>query len=179
METAQHIADRLGMTVEPLDFMREIRWGSVDGEEIPLKGHPWFTTDTMVREGKDLWDQAWEDSEIFCRNKVVECVRNVQCGMEAWLATLGYSREGLYFRANSGTDKTYLLAAHGGSSIAAMAYMLNLPFPLAIKLIRPDFTAITVLSLNGEEGSLVCPEIELMNDARHIESILPEKTFEN
>ena len=39
-ETARHVADTLGLTVVPCDFMREISWGSVDGEPLDFNGHP-------------------------------------------------------------------------------------------------------------------------------------------
>jgi len=46
-------------------------------------------------------------------------------------------------------------------------------------LTQLDFTAITVLHFLHEEGTLVCPKIELMNDARHIDGLESPEFFGN
>ena len=60
------------------------------------------------------------------------------------------------------------LFSHGGSSVAVMARMFNLPFIQACSAITPNFTGITVVTLPNQEGALVCPRFEILNDARHI-----------
>lgn len=77
-ETAKHIAAPLGMEVETCDFMREIKWGSVNGEPIFQNGHPWFTADDMVAQGLNVMDRDWAEKEPFCNNKVVAHVQNVR-----------------------------------------------------------------------------------------------------
>jgi len=39
------------------------------------------------------------------------------------------------------------------------------------KTIQPKFTAISVVTLEGDEGALICPAMELLNDARHTNGI--------
>ena len=51
VQTAEHIAAVHGMEVIPYDFIRELNWGSVNGEPLPDNGHPWLTVDAMVRAG--------------------------------------------------------------------------------------------------------------------------------
>ena len=179
METAEHIAARFGAEVEGLEFMREIKWGSVDEQPLAHNGHPWFTVDDMVIAGQDIWEADWEQEEPFCKNKVISNIRMIRAEFDRWLETLGYVREGKYYRVRGGSDETYLLASHGGSSMVAIAHILNLPFPLACKIIRPDFTAITVLYFKNAEGELVCPEIERMNDAGHIAGMETQIKFDN
>ena len=48
METASHLAEALHLPVTGCEFMREINWGSVDGEPLFADGHPWDTVDRMV-----------------------------------------------------------------------------------------------------------------------------------
>ena len=38
VETAQHIGAKLGLSCHQCDFMRELNWGSANGEEIVLEG---------------------------------------------------------------------------------------------------------------------------------------------
>ena len=69
---------------------------------------------------------------------------------------------------------TIVLVSHGGASSAALARLFNLPFPFVCSAICPDYTAVTVVALFGEEGALTAPKFELMNDARHIAGIKRE-----
>ena len=47
METASYQAQAHDLELIPLDFMREIGWGSIDGEPIAHEGHPWFLADDI------------------------------------------------------------------------------------------------------------------------------------
>ena len=97
-ETAEHIASPLGLEIEICEFMREIDWGSADGTPIFNNGHPWFTVDRMVSEGQDVTDALWDQQDPFCKNRVVDRVKHVGAGFDEWLKSLGYAREGLYYR---------------------------------------------------------------------------------
>ena len=125
LETAGYLADITGLTVQPCDFMREINWGTMDGEPLYEDGHPWTTADRMVAQGESLLDPQWKEKEPFRRNKVVQCVANVAAGTDEWLATLGYTREGLYYRAGKDTAHTVAVFGHGGASTAILAHLLN------------------------------------------------------
>ena len=177
METASHLADALHLPVTGCEFMREINWGSVDGEPLFADGHPWDTVDRMVAQGESLVDPDWQNSETFRRNRVVQCVEKVAAGTDAWLATLGYTREGLYYRAGKDTKHTIAAFGHGGASTAILAHLFNLPFPFVTSTMGPDYTGITIVELPDEEGALVKPRLEMLNDARHIRGLTVENYF--
>lgn len=177
-QTAEHIASPKGMEVELLDFMREISWGSINGDEIYMNGHPWRTVEKMVSENQSLLSPEWRTEEAFCNNKVKLHADKVAENLDAWLATLGFVREGDYYRVGKPKYDTILLASHGGSSSAALAHLFNLPFPYLCYTVCPNFTAITVVTLHGEEDSLISPRFELVNDATHIRGITTENVFE-
>ena len=177
METASHLAEALHLPVTGCDFMREINWGSVDGEPLFAEGHPWDTVDRMVAQGESLMDPDWQNSETFRRNRVVQCVEKVAAGTDAWLATLGYTREGLYYRAGKDTKRTIAAFGHGGASTAILAHLFNLPFPFVTSTMGPDYTGITIVELPDAEGALVKPRLEMLNDARHIRGLTVENYF--
>ena len=177
METASHLADALHLPVTGCEFMREINWGSVDGEPLFADGHPWDTVDRMVAQGESLVDPDWQNSETFRRNRVVQCVEKVAAGTDAWLATLGYTREGLYYRAGKDTKRTIAAFGHGGASMAILAHLFNLPFPFVTSTMGPDYTGITIVELPDEEGALVKPRLEMLNDARHIRGLTVDNYF--
>lgn len=177
METASHLAEALHLPVTGCEFMREINWGSVDGEPLFADGHPWDTVDRMVAQGESLVDPDWQNSETFRRNRVVQCVEKVAAGTDAWLATLGYTREGLYYRAGRDTKRTIAAFGHGGASTAILAHLFNLPFPFVTSTMGPDYTGITIVELPDAEGALVKPRLEMLNDARHIRGLTVDNYF--
>ena len=58
METAQHTAVKLGLEITKCDFMREIHWGSLDGEPILEGGHPWKIAQSFASNDKTLTDNG-------------------------------------------------------------------------------------------------------------------------
>ena len=95
--------------------------------------------------------------------------------MDLWLAELGYTREGEYYRVGNVKYHTIVVVSHGGASSAALGHLFNLPLPFMFSAICPDYTAVTIVSLSEKEGALVAPKFELANDARHIAGIEEEK----
>lgn len=168
-ETALHTARLLSKDVTKLDFMHEIKWGSSDGKEIYNEGHPWDTSLYAVSLGHSLMDEEWTRNKPFANNIVFSEIERVAEESDKWFEILGYKREGANYRViGDDTNKTIALFSHGGSSSALLSRLLNLPFFYLCRAICPDFTAITVLSLSDEKGSLTTPMIELANDSRHI-----------
>ena len=178
LETAEHTARRLGLEVIPCDFMREIGWASIDGEPILANGHPWRLSEALAAQGRDLTDPLWTEKEPFSKSRLVACCDTVARGLDAWLETLGYRREGNYYRVLGGGPGTVAMFSHGGSSIAAMAHLFNIPFPLLIGLHPIGFTGITAVSLSDGAGELVFPKL-LSSDAEHIAGLEAELVFNN
>ena len=175
VETAEHIAARFqNPPLVQLDFMREIRWRTPG---VIHDGQPWKIAADCVKEGMTLHDPAWRETGPFSACNVVAEEEKIRQGFDVWMAELGYIREGEYYRVKGGTEDTVLLVSHGGSSSVVLAHLLNLQLPLLCKVLRPNFTAITVVRLGGEEGELVSPTVELANDARHIAGMTAEEFF--
>ena len=176
-ETAEHIAEKHGLPVTTYDFMREIGWGSLDGQTLFQNGHPWFTIDDMIAKGENLIDPDWALGERFHNNEVTLHTRRVVEGFDAWLASLGYMREGNYYRVVRKNTENIVMTSHGGASCTAIGHLFSLPFPLATAIISANYTGITIITMNGEEGDLILPRFEMMNDAKHIEGIEAAQYF--
>ena len=178
-ETAEHIAVYHDLPVETFDFIREIGWGSIDGTELFKNGHPWFTVDDMIANGESLHDPEFEKNPRFSNNKVIYDVKRIGDGFDEWLLDLGYKREGEYYRVLRKNDDNVIMVSHGGASSAALAHLFSLPFLLTLSIVRADYTAITIVSLEGEEGQLALPKFDMMNDSKHIQGIEAETYFGN
>ena len=170
-ETAAATADLLKRPVQTLDYMRELHWGSIDGTPLPSDGHPWDLADLMAEEGWDLTNPGWREHPYFRNNQVTANVDLVAKRTDEWLRTLGYEREGAFYRCvrPDNRQKTVALFSHGGSSAAAIGHILNLPFPYACGLFHLEFTGITIIRLDRNPGSRRLPCLELANDGRHIQ----------
>ena len=178
VETAEHIAARHNLPVESFDFMREIRWGSIDGEPLPHKGgYPWAVANAMVENGETLMDPNWAEEGAFANNSVKYLVQNIAVEFDKLLETLGYVREGEYYRVTRDNSETVAMVSHGGSGTAVLAHLFNIPFPMCCNMIRMDFTGITVVKFTGEEGTLTAPRFEILTDNRHIGNIDSEIVF--
>lgn len=180
IETAQYTAKKLGLPVVPVDFMRELEWHSKTDAPIFKGGNPWWIAEDMVLNGENLFDWNWAASSRFSDSVLGDRVNVVTEGLDSWLETLGYAREGHHYRVISDhADQTVAMFSHGGSSSAALSHLLGLPFPWALQVIRMDFTSVIIVDLDNEKGSLTFPRLTLLNDARHIERINTELFFGN
>lgn len=170
-QTAEETAKILGLEPIVLDFMHEIHWGSADGTPVFADGHPWHIADEMASQGWDLTDRGWKSHPFFVHNRAVAEVEKVERGIDGWLASLGYEREGAYYRCVREDEEQHTVAlfSHGGSSSAAMGRILNLPFPYMCAVLHLPFTGITVIRLDRHPGSLRLPVLELAGDGKHIQ----------
>lgn len=179
VETAQHIAKRHGLPVKSFEFMREIKWWPLDGQPLEHKGYPWTVVSHMVNNGEDIMSPNWANEPRFENNGTKFLVQNIGKEFDKLLAELGYTREGAYYRVSRENTETVAMVSHGGASSAVLAHLFNLPFPFLCGCLRPNFTAITVVKLEGEPGTLVTPRFEIANDSRHIDGIESETVFGN
>ena len=188
-ETAGYVAEKYGLPIVKCEFMREISWGSVDSEPLFLDGHPWSTVDNMVEKGESILNPNWASEEPFVRNKMVGYAENIAAALDGWLKTLGYTREGLYYRvagkaavnddgSRINTAKTIVAFGHGGAGSAIFSHLFNLPYPFVCTTMNQDYTGITIVELPDTPGALIKPRFEIMNDARHIHDFKIENIYD-
>lgn len=180
VQTAEYTGRPFGLEVIKCDFMREIGWGSVDGEPMYGNGQPWAISERYVSEGKSICNKDWQTAELFNNNIVVACYRTVADGLDEWLSSLGYKREGDYYRVTGeNVYKNVAMFSHAGSSSAALSHMFNIPFPQICGIIDIECTSVTVVELSGEPGALVTPRFRIVNDAKHTEGISVNNFYGN
>ena len=172
-QTAQPFAELSGLkTIHTLEFMQEIRYGRADA--LYQSGNPWACAIDLMLRGADLQDPNWRDLPEFKDNVATIDIDKVMAGTDEWLSTLGYEREGLYYRCKTEDDRkrVFVLFSHGGSSTALLSRVLNIPFPhLCMVFGHLPHTSITSLRFNREPGSLSMPVLEYAVDVRHLNSM--------
>lgn len=166
-ETATYAAQRLGMGITKLDFMREIAWGGEEG--LYCDGHPWICADDMfVRDGLSPCDDLWKEHRHFKNNRVLHCLDDVSAEFDRLLERHGYSREGRLYRCVRENLETVAVYSHQGSSSVVISHLLGLSFAYFCAVCPLELTSVSVLSLNAPVGETAVPKIEILNDARHI-----------
>ena len=171
-QTAQAFLDASGIAdMKILDFIQEIRFGQ-EGALYDNKWNPWLGVYALEKEGKDLQNPAWREYPVFKDNFATIDADKIAIETDKWLATLGYEREGLYYRCTSKNEKTIAIFCHGGSSAAFMARVLNQSFAyMCGVLMKFPHTTINVLRFEDNPGELTLPIIEILNDARHLKDV--------
>lgn len=177
-ETALHTARPLGLEIQTCEFIHELVWGSIDEKPVFGNGQPWKIVSQMTSEGKSLTLRDWQTNEAFARSKLVSGTQYVAECIDQWLQALGYTREGEFYRVGENTNKTVAMFSHCGSSTAALAHMLNIPFPQLCSIFQPKYTSVTAISLSDVPGSLTVPKIQIMNDYRHTENLMVANRYE-
>ena len=168
-ETADAYMKLSGTTrIQELPFMREIRYGRE--EALYESGNPWLIADRLTAEGCDLRDPSWIELPDFTDNTAVTDIDNICKEADRWLSTLGYGREGLYYRNNRTVhnEQTIAVFCHGGSTTAFISRVLNQEFPYMCATLHIGHTGITVLRFDRKPGSLAMPILELVNDTGHL-----------
>lgn len=178
LETAGYTARKLGLPITEFDFMREIGWGTLEGEPLYRDGHPWDNADRMVLENIPLADPDVFEKEPFCRNQTREYVKMIAKEADAWLSSLGFDREGHYYRCRGEKYQTIAAFGHGGASAAMFSHLFNLPFLFVCHSMGIHYTGITAVTLKNQPGQLVTPCFEIFNDARHIAGLEIRNVFD-
>ena len=130
-QTAQHFSKASGISnIQILDFIKEIRFGR-EGELYDKKWNPWLGVAALVKDSQNLQTPDWREYPIFKDTYSTIDSDKIAVESDKWLATLGYEREGIYYRCTRKDDaeKTIAVFCHGGSSSAFMAHVLNQTFP--------------------------------------------------
>lgn len=170
-ETAQFTADRVGLDVIPLDFMRELRWGEKDdSSELFDNGHPWGTAEQLSQnEGFDLLRDDWRANKYFSGNIVLDSIQKVEDGLSSWIEQFGYRflDNGKLYCVRECND-IVAIYSHGGSGAAALAKLFDLPFPYVCLTFAMNFTSITVVNIPSEPGKVVLPRLGRLNDDSHV-----------
>lgn len=176
-ETAEHTAAKLGLPVTELDFIHEISSGrpEITDREENLKYTAWLGADLMVyNEGADLLKVDWDNNPVWGGNRFKHSYERVVAGLDPWLETFGFKREGACYRclrSPSAPPERPAVFAHAGSISCVIAHLLNLPAPFVTGHFHLQCTGITVFDFEEREGSLITPRIRRLNDADHIRGL--------
>ena len=169
VQTAQATATRLGLAItERLPFMDE-KWTPIHNFSFTYD-HPWAEADALAEEGVSLFDLDMSKTQWFGAPERLAYDEDMCVAFDGWLSTLGYEREGQYYRCTTENENVIALFSHGGSSSRVMAHLMNLPYIYFCHMFHLGHTSICIFDFKGAVGDIVTPKARLINDTKHIES---------
>ena len=168
METAGYTAKKTGLDVHPCDFIREIDWG-VKEEISPIyDGNPWDRAERFIKGGECPSAPDWRANTLFAETKTPESLNKLGDGLDDWLKTLGYTREGYCYRVGKVEHKTVAMFCHGGAFAAAISHLFSVPMPFSLMCIPFNQSGIVEIMLSGREGELAIPQIHKVHNVQHL-----------
>ncbi len=171
-ETASYTADKLGLTIEKLDFMHEIGWGNPSGDEIMKEGHPWTLGYKMFCETADCRKlDKWREHPYFKDNKCIEYYDRIAAGIDGLIEQFGYIRKDDRYFCVRENRETIALFSHGGSGACALSHILNINFIYMISAMTYGLCSVSVIGFpSSDVNFFTVPRINLFNDMAHVPS---------
>jgi broad specificity phosphatase PhoE len=145
METARPAAERHGLTVEPLEELREKRFGDWEG----------LTQTELERDYAELWHRYHTERDL---NAIVP-------NGETWPQVLSRMASALMtiLRDHPGPEDAVLVVGHGGSGRAIILQALQATLPTLLRL-HLDNASLSQMDFYGKAES----RIVLLNDTSHL-----------
>lgn len=171
METAGHLAKRIGKEIHPEPWAREIEHyaKTADGGLCQLVSiDPSFTSSPEIEAMGD----AWPSHPRFNGEDIVrETVATIEQGMADFLRRQGYVLEGNRFRAldpEHPNEKNIALFCHAGSFLVMTAYLLRIPQLTAWHSFFMYQAAYTWCNFACTEGGYAVPRYYAVNQTHHL-----------
>ncbi len=167
-ETAAHLADKLGKSIEILPWAHEIEHYGEDGRggvTMAVSMDPSFLRSPELAEMGDDWAKhpAFRD-EAGAR----EMVNKVYCGMHDLLGKYGFVEDGDRFRIESFSDKNVALYCHAGTFLIITEYLLRMPVRYAWSSFFTWQTGITWVNFPNLESGYTVPRLYTMGKTDHL-----------
>lgn len=181
VETASYTAKLHGLDVQKLDFMHEIDWGGLPGEDgsrVPLEfdGHPWTLGYQLLTEHPELIGSPdWRAHHYFRDNCCMQYFERIPQGFDTFLAQFGLVRRDGLYECTRACEDTVALFAHGGSGAVMFAHVLNLPFPFVLTSMPYGVCSVSALTFESKPGQMVIPRLSLFNDMQHLDQVKTER----
>ena len=147
VQTAEHFAEKAGLPIRILEFMREIEGGPVLNGNLP--------------EPEELSAEFFEDYA-----RVTE-------GFDNWMKELGYQRQGRHYRCTAPNEETIALFSHAIAGKSVLSHVMGMPPNMGVGYFRVSHTGITIVEWKGEVGDIMIPSIRTVNDHSHLVGVVP------
>ncbi|MBR2529309.1 MAG: histidine phosphatase family protein [Blautia sp.] len=169
-ETAKPTLERLNMTAQEYDWLREfdvrriLRPDCPDKRSIPWD---WLPQDWLAEEvffDKD----RWASQEVMAEAGVGEYYDAVTRQFDELMASFGYQRENKYYHVEESNQKTLVFFCHLGVQCVILSHLMNVsPMPLWHGISMPPSSVTTLVTEERRKGTAVFRALSI-GDISHL-----------
>jgi probable phosphoglycerate mutase len=174
IETAEHVAVRLGMDLQRLGFIHEISYGphGSSGEE-KIRHSPWKAPKMLIENDVATSKFDPRDWWAYKGTRLEEADARVCNGFDGWLAeNCGFVREGTRYICERENKDEILMFCHGGTISCLIGHFMNIGVIGACATFRLFPTSITTVEFRSDPGAPVLPLLRGVGDFAHCENIV-------
>lgn len=167
--TAAPTAQKCGLTVETLPWMREFT-GTIGDPENPGKRRiPWNLAPRFWTSQPELfYKDQWMKNSYVRQGDMEQRYQEAARALDELLARYGCRREGELYRCEQNPDKTIALFCHFGLGMVLISYLTNIsPFLLWQGFFMPPSSVTTFITEEREKGELFLKCMQL-GDTSHL-----------
>ena len=169
-ETCQPTCDLLGLTPEIAPWSSEdLTWR--DFSRVNDKGHRYWSfalPSSLLRSDPTAMSDRWYESHFFDDTDAKSGYERVQKEGDAFLARLGYEREGELYRVRTPSEERVALFCHHGFGTTFLSHLLSIHPVRFWTSFDISHTGLTILQFRNERSGLTAPQCLCLSDLSHI-----------
>lgn len=112
--------------------------------------------------------QGAYDFVDFKDNDRMDTVNEMKRNSDKFLASLGYVREGIFYKVENHNDKHIAVFCHGGLGAEWIAHLLGIGPGLSFPAICLTTTSVNTFEFKDSESGYIRPLLRHLNDVTHI-----------
>ena len=158
------------------------------GISLPVNIEPWTTELDGIRDmqrNRSLWDfdaadlraphilenlNGWHQTAPLNNANLAAHIERIGRESDAFLARLGYAREGALYRFTPPNRKRVALFAHLGFGLTWLAHLFHIPVPLMWAGFYLHPTSVTTVLFDERSLGLAAPRVLALGDVSHLHS---------
>ena len=152
-DTAKGTLEKLGMTAEICDWLREFT-GTIKDVRTGEIRHAWdlYPLD-WSNQNYHFDTNSWKSSDLMKSGDAIEKFNEVAKGIDALLEKHGYIRENNFYRAVNSNNDTIVLFCHFAVEAVILSHILNIsPLLLWHGFVALPSSVTTVITEEREQG---------------------------
>lgn len=168
IDTARYTAEAIGITPVVLPWTAELELHYIHQDVLggsviwDIHGH------TVRQLEQELTSQNWHTQAPFDHPSYKDCLVRIQADSDAFLASLGYRRDGGAYRVEKPSREKIAVFCHGGFGLTWLAHLLAIPLPLMWTGFFLPTSSVTTILLDERVPGIATPRCLGVGDISHL-----------
>lgn len=167
-DTAAYTVQATGIEPVILPWTSELSMDYItdlDGKQTAA----WNIAGELVRgDGREPSHQNWSELQEFDGYPYRSRLNELAAASDAFLAELGYTRDGGVYEITRGNDEAVAVFCHAGFGVSWIAHLLAMPMTLAWCGLFWAPASVTTIVLEARSSSIAVPRALAIGDTSHL-----------